>query len=57
MHVTVDYPLAASLSTAAIGGSFIGSRLTARVEPATLRRGFAVFVLVMGGLVLVQQFA
>lgn len=54
-HVTVDFRLAASLSAAAVIGSFIGSALSSRVHPVLLRRGFAFFVLAMGCFVLFQQ--
>lgn len=54
-HATVDYGLAASLSAAAVVGSFLGSALSSRVKPAVLRRGFAFFVLAMGCFVLYQQ--
>lgn len=54
-HATVDYRLAASLSAAAVIGSFLGSALSSRVKPAILRRGFAFFVLAMGCFVLFQQ--
>ena len=55
MHVTVDYQLAAMVSGAAVVGSLIGGRLASLVAPDTLRRGFAVFVLVMGAFVLYKQ--
>lgn len=54
-HVTVDYPLAAMVAGAAVVGSFAGSRIATHVPPDALRQGFAGFVLLMGGFVLVQQ--
>jgi uncharacterized protein len=54
-HVTVDLRLALIVSAAAVVGSFIGTALASRVRPDALRRGFAVFVLVMGLFVLYQQ--
>ena len=54
-HVSIDLKLAALVSTAAVLGSFGGSRLADKVRPETLRRGFAVFVLVMAVFVLYQQ--
>ena len=39
----------------AVVGSFAGSRIAALIPPDALRRGFAGFVLVMGGFVLYQQ--
>lgn len=54
-HVTVDFQLAALVSASAVGGSFVGSAIATKVPPDALRRGFASFVLVMGGFVLFQQ--
>lgn len=54
-HVEIDLGLAAMVSTAAVLGSFAGSALAGSIPPATLRRGFAVFVLVMACFVLFQQ--
>lgn len=54
-HVTVDFPLVGLMSTAAVFGSLVGSRLVSLVSPSALRRGFAGFVLVMAGFVLFQQ--
>jgi len=54
-HVSVDYALIAAVTASAIAGSFVGSRLTRRVPPDSLRRGFAAFVLVMACLILVRE--
>lgn len=54
-HVSIDLRLAALVSTAAVVGSLAGSRLAGLMRPETLRRGFAVFVLVMAVFVLYQQ--
>lgn len=54
-HVTIDFELAALVSGAAVVGSFGGSRLANLIPPAALRRGFAIFVLVMAAFVLYQQ--
>ena len=54
-HVSVDLPLVAAVSTAAIAGTFAGARLARRVDPARLRRAFAGFVLVMGATILVRE--
>ncbi len=54
-HVSVDYGLIAAVTAVAIAGSFAGSRLVRVVSPASLRRGFAVFVLAMAGLILVRE--
>ena len=54
-HVSVDFGLIAAVTACAIGGSFLGTRLTRVVAPASLRRGFAGFVLVMAALILVRE--
>lgn len=56
-HVTVDYPLVAAVAGTAILGSFVGSRLAHRVDPASLRRAFAVFVMAMAVFILVRETA
>jgi uncharacterized membrane protein YfcA len=54
-HVEVDLTLAATMSAAAVAGSFGGVALSKRVPAELLRKGFAAFVLVMGVFVLAQQ--
>jgi len=54
-HVSVDYALVAGVAACAIAGSFAGSALTRFVAPASLRRSFAVFVLVMAVVILVRE--
>lgn len=54
-HVQVEYGLIAVVSLAAIAGSFLGSRLAVRVDPASLRRSFAGFVMVMACLILARE--
>ncbi len=54
-HETIDLGLAATVSLAAVFGSFGGSLLATRVSPESLRRGFAGFVLVMALFVVYQQ--
>jgi len=54
-HVSVDYATAASVTACAIVGSLAGARLSRRVDPASLRRGFAGFVLVMACGILVRE--
>lgn len=53
--VTLDWPLVAAITVAAVLGSFAGSRLVDRIPADSLRRGFGWFVLAMGGFVLAQQ--
>ncbi len=54
-HVQVDYALVAAVTAAAIAGSFAGSHLAHRVDPASLRRGFAGFVGAMAVFILVRE--
>lgn len=54
-HVEVNYSLVAIVSGTAIAGSFLGSRLATLVEPASLRRAFAGFVMVMACFILVRE--
>ncbi len=54
-HVQVSYGLIASVSACAIAGSFLGTRLAHRINPASLRRSFAGFVLVMAVIILVRE--
>lgn len=51
----IDWPLALSITGAAVIGSIAGARLSARIPEAALRRGFGYFVLAMGVFVLVQE--
>lgn len=53
--VTMDWMSVSAVTGAAIVGSLLGTRLNSRIPEHTLRRGFGVFVLVMGGLVLAQE--
>jgi len=54
-HVEVDFMLIAAVAGMAIAGSFLGSRLAHRVDPASLRRAFAVFVGAMAVFILVRE--
>jgi uncharacterized membrane protein YfcA len=54
-HVDVPWPLVGMVSAAAIAGSFAGSAFAKRVNPASLRRAFAAFVLAMAVLILVRE--
>ncbi|MCW4466065.1 sulfite exporter TauE/SafE family protein [Glutamicibacter sp. MNS18] len=51
----IDWPLALSVTAAAMVGSLAGARLASRIPEAALRRGFGYFVLVMGVVVLAQE--
>lgn len=54
-HVAVPWPLVAVVTLAAIAGSFLGSGLAKRVNPASLRRAFAGFVLAMAVLIVARE--
>jgi uncharacterized membrane protein YfcA len=54
-HVDIDYLLVGAVTVMAIGGSFLGSHLANRIDPASLRRAFAVFVAVMAVFILVRE--
>ncbi|UVE93856.1 sulfite exporter TauE/SafE family protein [Dietzia sp. B32] len=53
--VSLDWPLVAAVTAAAIAGSFVGVRLTSVVPEKALRKGFGFFVLLMGAFVLSQE--
>jgi len=54
-RVTVSWDLAAVFALMGILGSVVGANLSARIRPDRLRRGFAVFVLALGAVILVDQ--
>jgi uncharacterized membrane protein YfcA len=54
-HVSVDAGLALAVTAAAVAGSFGGARLAAVLHPDRLRRGFALFVLVMAAFVVARE--
>jgi uncharacterized membrane protein YfcA len=54
-HVQIDWAMAAGFTAATIVGSLAGSALSAKVSGKSLRKGFAVFVLFMAGIVLWQE--
>jgi len=54
-HVEIQAGLVAAVSACAIAGSFVGSRLTLLVEPSSLRRAFAAFILAMAVVILVRE--
>ncbi|WP_119697727.1 sulfite exporter TauE/SafE family protein [Microbacterium halotolerans] len=53
--VQLHWPIVLAFTATAIAGSFAGVALAGRIPERALRRGFGVFVLVMGALVLVQE--
>lgn len=55
LAVRLDWPLVLAFTATAVAGSFAGVALAGRIPERALRRGFGVFVLVMGVFVLVQE--
>ncbi|MCI2266888.1 sulfite exporter TauE/SafE family protein [Sediminivirga luteola] len=53
--VSLDWVLVGSVTLAAIAGSVLGARLAGRIPEVALRKGFGIFVLVMGVVVLMQE--
>lgn len=53
--ITIDWPLALSVTAAAVVGSFVGGRLVDRISQDRLRTGFGWFVAVMAVFVLVKE--
>ncbi|WP_164011054.1 sulfite exporter TauE/SafE family protein [Pyxidicoccus trucidator] len=54
-HVQLPWALTGAVLTAAMLGSLVGGRLASHIAPATLRRGFAVFVLATATFLLVAE--
>lgn len=55
LTVRIDWPIVLAFTATAVLGSFVGSALAGRLPERALRRGFGIFVLVMGVFVLVQE--
>jgi uncharacterized membrane protein YfcA len=53
--VSLDWPLVAAITVAAVAGSLVGARIVDRIPADALRRAFGWFVLGMGAFVLVQE--
>jgi uncharacterized membrane protein YfcA len=53
--VDIDWGFLAGFTAAAVAGALVGTALVARVPQAALKRGFGVFLLVMGGFVLYKN--
>lgn len=54
-RVALDWGFLAGFTAVAVGGAIAGSALASRVPQAALKRGFAVFLLVVGGFVLYRS--
>ena len=53
--VSIDWRLAAMVTAAAVVGALAGARLTALVNPDSLRKAFGWFVLVMSSVILAEE--
>ena len=53
--VTIDWKLAAMVTASAVVGALVGARLTALVNPDSLRQAFGWFVLIMSSVILGQE--
>ncbi len=53
--VTIDWKLAGMVTVAAVVGALIGARLTALINPDSLRKAFGWFVLVMSSVILFEE--
>lgn len=54
-HVDIDWSTTLAVTAMAVGGSFLGGMLAGRIPPASLRRGFGVFVIVMAVFILGKE--
>ncbi|MEZ4332127.1 MAG: sulfite exporter TauE/SafE family protein [Myxococcota bacterium] len=54
-NVSIDPVVVGGVASSAIAGALVGARLARRIDPASLRRGFALFVLAMGATILVRE--
>ncbi|KUI33542.1 hypothetical protein AU195_00520 [Mycobacterium sp. IS-1496] len=53
--VQIDWPVALAVTAAAVVGALAGARLTAMVNPDSLRKAFGWFVLAMSSVILAQE--
>ena len=54
-RVALDWGFLSEFTAVAVGGAIVGSALASRVPQTALKRGFAVFLLVVGGFVLYRS--
>lgn len=54
-HFEIDLPLTGLVTGCAIAGSFIGSKLSGKISSAVLKRGFGVFVFLLGCFLLYKE--
>ena len=53
--VQINWTVALAVTAAAVVGSLIGARLTAKIDPDSLRKAFGWFVLAMSSVILAQE--
>lgn len=53
--VQLQWPIVLAFTGAAVAGSFVGTMLAGKIPEKALRKGFGIFVLVMGAFVLTQE--
>jgi uncharacterized membrane protein YfcA len=54
-HFEIDLPLTALVTSCAIAGSFIGSKLSGKISSKHLKRGFGLFVFFLGSALLYKE--
>ncbi len=54
-HVQVPWTLTLAVTGTAVAGSFLGAAWSKRISPTALRKGFAVFIVIMAAFILSQQ--
>jgi uncharacterized membrane protein YfcA len=53
--VAIDYTLMAAFTAIAVAGSFLGGGLSHRMSPESTRKGFAVFLVIVAGYIVVRE--
>ncbi|MFO7593987.1 MAG: sulfite exporter TauE/SafE family protein, partial [Pseudomonadota bacterium] len=54
-EVPIDYPLMAAFTAVAIVGSVAGTRVAHRISGEALKKGFAIFLMLVAGYILINQ--
>ena len=52
---SIDWTVASAITTAAVIGALVGARLTTKIDPGVLRKGFGWFVLAMSSVILAEE--
>ncbi len=53
--IAIDWKLLLGFTALAVGGIFIGNRLSNKIDGVKLKKGFGVFVLIMGAIILIKE--